>query len=1406
MKPETGSLNPVNILFYFKAQIGGRFLLGIALAFSLSAAGPAYSANFVKADNSTALNVSGSWTPTGLPGRLDTAVWDNTFSPVNNNADLGGSAAWSGILVGNNLQSAFTINATGVNTLTVGTNGINMVAANQNFVINSPLIQGSNETWIVNSGQSLTLNGPVNGGTATANSTFNLTTLGSGTVNFNGNYSEAGNLQQGQNLLINSNTININPGPTGSFVSGKKLVIGNIAGSSTIVNILSGTNSFTATNYVVMCDNASATAVLNISGGQTTFANSSQSFANALKGTGVVNVATSVVIFGPNTRVAIGSDQANGFTGADGTLNINNAGTVVATAGAQYFSLGNGGPSSFGKGHLNLNSGGTLISARNIIKNQANASGFVTFNGGTLKVGLSSATFMQGLTTATISTNGGTIDDGGFTATIAQPLLHDATVTTDGGLIKQGAGILTLAGTNTYNGPTAINAGTLVIAPAGGGAPGDYTVASGAGLIVKGGAVGSALVASSISLNAGSALTLNETNLSAPLIFVTNTFSVATTTILNLTNMSIVAGQYPLIKYGTLGGAGISGLVLGSTPSVLNLVLSLTNNTANQSIDLLAVPAASILTWDGTAGGIWDISGTANWQGGAFYTETAGVGPIANFDDSASGTTAITLGTTVSPTGIIVSNNNLSYSISGSGQIIGNCGLLKQGSGMFTLATANTFTNVTSIVGGTLQLGDGTGNNGSVGGGIVNNAALVIANPNPQTINNAISGNGTLTKSGNGTLTLTSSNTISGSVSINSGTLALNQGGAGGSTPVLGLVSGVNIAAGANLWLAGANALGVTNNPPVIISGGGTLSVTGSGSHTIGSLALGDSSGGTINGSGVIVVNGNLTNFANTTVSPRNLTVGGTNILLANGSTLTVVSNFTLVAPAVSTQELISGDPNSGPGTLLTKGNININHGVELEYLSWNIDLGTNVMNMTGKLTIGKIPGLPVSMDWISGTGLWAPNDYFAVADSIANNPGSIGELDVTGGSLTISNTAFRCLIGNGGAGTIHVSGGSLLFAGPTSIQLGGDISFSQNGASGTLTISDSGSVTIGPASLGLSLAANNGTAIGITGTINLNGGTLTTWPKIANGATNVNGQSYINFNGGTLKAGTNNSIFLQGLTQATVQSGGAIIDDGGHNITIGQALVDGGGGLTKLGAGTLVLTNASTYSGGTTVSNGTLVVNGSISGAGVNVVQGTLGGSGTIGAAVTINPGSSLMPGTNGLGTLTVNGNLNLGGSLSVAVNKSVLQSNGLTVVSGTLANTGSGMVAVTNLGPSLVVGDTFQLFNQPVANGNTLSIVSNDGVTWTNMLAINGTIQVLNVAPVINPLPGVVQFNYSNGTLFLAWPTNLGWILQAQTNNLSVGLNTNWVSVPGSAAISNLSVNPNPANGAVFYRLAHP
>src|SRR4029079_13742986 len=111
---------------------------------------------------------------------------------------------------------------------------------------------------------------------------------------------------------------------------------------------------------------------------------------------------------------------------------------------------------------------------------------------------------------------------------------------------------------------------------------------------------------------------------------------------------------------------------------------------------------------------------------------------------------------------------------------------------------------------------------------------------------------------------------------------------------------------------------------------------------------------------------------------------------------------------------------------------------------------------------------------------------------------------------------------------------------------------------------------------------------------------------------TNNSGNASFNFNGGTLKAANNSANFvdLGGANQnAYVLSGGAVIDSNGFNVTIPQALQDGGGGggLTKTGAGSLSLTAANNpYTGPTNITAGRLVVTGSLSAtSGVNISAG---------------------------------------------------------------------------------------------------------------------------------------------------------------------------------------------------------
>lgn len=279
-----------------------------------------------------------------------------------------------------------------------------------------------------------------------------------------------------------------------------------------------------------------------------------------------------------------------------------------------------------------------------------------------------------------------------------------------GGFYKTGAGTLTLSGSNTYTGATAVSNGTLAVTTASTGA-GSYSLAGGSTLSEQLAAAGNSLAMSSLSLASGSTLELNAgsfANPTAPMVSVSGAVTPSGAVNIDVSGEALTNGQFTLIKYGSLGGAGFNAFVLQSVSlsTGVSATASLVNNTTNRSIDLsLTTAPAAQLVWDGTNNGNWDIGLTPNWKTNAYYTQTVSGGPIVVFGDTAAGPyTAIILNTNVSPSGVVVSNSVLSYSISGSGGIDGEGALSKAGSGTLTLGGNNTYGGGTTITGGILAL------------------------------------------------------------------------------------------------------------------------------------------------------------------------------------------------------------------------------------------------------------------------------------------------------------------------------------------------------------------------------------------------------------------------------------------------------------------------------------------------------------------------------------------------------------------------------------------------------------------------------------------------------------------------------------------------------------------------------
>ena len=168
--------------------------------------------------------------------------------------------------------------------------------------------------------------------------------------------------------------------------------------------------------------------------------------------------------------------------------------------------------------------------------------------------------------------------------------------------------------------------------------------------------------------------------------------------------------------------------------------------------------------------------------------------------------------------GLDTTNGNFVYGGFGGNSM----GLAVLGWNTLTLTSASSFGGPTWINGATLQLGDGSGHDGSLSStaGITNNGALVFNLANPLTYAAAISGTGSLTTLGTNVVTLTGTNSYAGQTTISAGTLQLGDGN--GHDGVLSAAGGIYNNSSLVYNLAGSQTYAG------VISGGGSLTKTGS--------------------------------------------------------------------------------------------------------------------------------------------------------------------------------------------------------------------------------------------------------------------------------------------------------------------------------------------------------------------------------------------------------------------------------------------------------------------------------------------------------------------------------------------------------------------------------------------------
>ena len=270
---------------------------------------------------------------------------------------------------------------------------------------------------------------------------------------------------------------------------------------------------------------------------------------------------------------------------------------------------------------------------------------------------------------------------------------------------------------------------------------------------------------------------------------------------LTLTNFNTYTG-------GTTVNGGTLALNAGGNQGAINGVLNINPGAVvelNHADAVGYTTAGDYVTTVNIVGGVIDNT-TNSWN--AFTTNfnlTGGTisaingtssstnnNPAFNFNAGYGITTYGSTATSLISAGILICAGTLAFNVTSGttssgidlqdtgviAQFTAGLGITKSGLGLMELTASNTYTGLTTVSAGTLQLGDGVSNNGSVASTtIANSGVLTFANPYAQTYGGSITGTGGLIKTGPGTLTLTSNlGSFNGPTTVNAGNLAfVNQ-------------------------------------------------------------------------------------------------------------------------------------------------------------------------------------------------------------------------------------------------------------------------------------------------------------------------------------------------------------------------------------------------------------------------------------------------------------------------------------------------------------------------------------------------------------------------------------------------------------------------------------------------------
>ena len=372
-----------------------------------------------------------------------------------------------------------------------------------------------------------------------------------------------------------------------------------------------------------------------------------------------------------------------------------------------------------------------------------------------------------------------------------------------------------------------------------------------------------------------------------------------------------------------------------------------------------------------------------------------------------------------------------------------------------------------------------------------------------------------------------------------------------------------------------------------------------------------------------LIVGGNIIGTGSLTIAAGPVTLagsssytGGTNV---SGGTLQLGVNQALPSATVVTLNggtlILNGHSNSVSQFIVNNAAMSQSNGALTVTTNADgaVQLG-GIVSSTASYTMSggslTVTAGPLDVGWYgSGAfkqtgGLVTTNNYLI----LGRQTGSVGVYNISGG--TVANTENYLGVGQQGSGTLNVNGSGVVVAGGAGLSVGG-------------------------------LYGGGG-----NGTVNLNSGGLIQTTAVTTGG----GVPTFNFSGGTLRAASEASTnFFSALTSAVAGSGGGVIDTNGNKISFASAL-SGGGGLTKIGAGTMIVQSSNTYTGPTTINQGTLTVNGSLASPVTVNNGGTLSGTGSL-SSVTVNPGGQLAPGDLNTGAFIIAGSADFEGGAALDI-----------------------------------------------------------------------------------------------------------------------------------------------------------